>query len=64
MEPLTKGICFASIVSMSVNLMGANPMLRQKTMQTMSAAINSNKISFHREERFEYLNSALSAVIS
>ena len=35
--------------------MGAKPMFRQRITTATSATINSNKISFHLEERFEYL---------
>ena len=34
--------------------MGAKPMFRQRTTTTTSVTINSKKISFHLEDRFEY----------
>jgi len=64
MERLRIGICLPNIVRISEKLMGAKPMFRQKIMATTSATINSNKISFHLEDRFEYLLSTLSVIMS
>jgi hypothetical protein len=39
-------------------------MFKQRIIAAMSATIKANKISFHLEERREYLLSTLSAVIA
>jgi hypothetical protein len=63
-EPLRKGICLPIIARISEKLIGAYPMFKQKIIAAIRATIKASRIIFHLEERFEYLNSTVSVVIT